>query len=63
MKKSTKTKPNNKVTPDILTELLMLGAALSSMSPQSAIIVGRAFEEIERMRAKIAKLEKKNARN
>lgn len=64
MKKNTKTKPNNKETPDILTELLMLGASLSSVSPQSVAIVGRAFDEIERLRKKIAKLEEaKNARN
>lgn len=64
MKKNTKTKSNNKETPNVLTELLMLGASLSSVSPQSVAIVGRAFDEIERLREKITKLEAaKNARN
>lgn len=68
MKKNVKTTPNNKknnkVKPDILAELLILGAVLINMSPDLADIVGRAFEEIERLRKKITKLETaKNARN
>lgn len=64
MTKNVKTNADNKKKADILTELMMLGAVVVQMSPESARIIARACEEIDTLRTKIAKLEKtKNARN
>lgn len=42
---------------DVMMELMMLGAAIIDMSPESAKIVARAMEEIEDLRKKVAVLQ------
>jgi hypothetical protein len=63
MTKNVEKRHRRQQKPDISTELMMLGAVLLNMSPDSARIIARACEEIDRLRGKIAKLERaKNAR-
>ena len=48
---------NDNKSSDILTELMMLGAVLINVSPESADIAARACDEIDRLRNKVAELE------